>query len=75
MGEGWSLSVPELTAAVQKVRAAAGPEARIVVVVGNPGPGGALQAPGDDEFKQWEAAVDGLRDPMLEVISYEEVSA
>jgi len=75
LAEGWSLSVPELTAALDKVRVAAGMEARVVVVVGNPGADGGMQSPSDEEQKQWEAAVDAIGDPMVEVIGYEEVSA
>lgn len=75
LAEGWSLSIPELTAALQKVRTAAGAEARVVIVVGNPGQDGGLRAPTDEERKQWEAAVDAIGDPMVEVMSYEEVSA
>jgi hypothetical protein len=75
LGEGWSLSIPELTTAIEKVRAAAGAEARIAVVVGKPSKDGGLQAPGDEDFRQWEAAVDDLRDPMVEVVRYEEIEA
>ena len=74
VAEAWALSPRELAAAVARVRAAAGADARIVVLAGNPGPGGRLLPPTPDERLQWGRAVDALGDPALELACYQEVA-
>jgi hypothetical protein len=73
LAEAWDLSVPALKSAVGSIRAATGPEARVIVVIGNVDENRAMGPPKPGEREQWERAVDALGDPALEIVSYEEV--
>jgi hypothetical protein len=75
LGEAWDLSVPALKSAVGAIRTAAGPETRVIVVIGNVDENGAMRPPKPEERAQWERAVDSLGDPALEIAAYEEVDA
>jgi len=75
LGEAWDLSVPALKSAVKSIRAAAGPEARVIVVIGNVDEHGAMRPPKPGERVQWERAVDALGDPALEIAAYEEMES
>jgi hypothetical protein len=73
VAEAWALAPRELAAAVARVRAAAGPQARVVVLVGRIAADGTPQPPTADELGHWQRAIDALADPALEVTGYEEV--
>ena len=73
VAEAWALSPPALKAAVGSIRVAAGPETRIVVMIGNLDENGLMRPPKPEERVQWERAVDVLGDPALEIAVYEEV--
>ncbi len=66
--EGWSLSPKQITALVAKLRREAGEDTVLRILVMGDG----VAAPDDVEFKEWEKFTDGLRDPKLECIAYQE---
>ncbi|MDP0491487.1 MAG: DUF2868 domain-containing protein [Verrucomicrobiota bacterium JB023] len=69
--EGWNLSKPEMKANYEKVRRAVGESKPIrFLVVGSVRNGGVNEV-GDVEFGEWEAFVDSLRDPAVEVVRWE----
>jgi len=75
VGEAWALSPPALKAAITGIRSAAGPETRIIVMIGNQDENGVMHPPRDEERVQWERTIDTLADPALEIACYEEVGA
>jgi ATP phosphoribosyltransferase len=67
--------VPALKAAVGGIRAAAGPETRVIVAIGNLDENGVMHPPKSEERVEWERAVDALGDPAFEIACYEEVES
>jgi hypothetical protein len=70
VAEGWALSPPRMRAIHRQVRAAAGPDRDIKVVVVNCDTDGLPTAPTPAELREWEIFVDSLRDPRTEVCGF-----
>jgi len=68
--EGWSLSPKQMTILIERIRKSAGEETVLRVLVMGDG----LTAPSEGDFTQWQRWVDGLRDPKLECVAFEEGS-
>jgi len=64
--EGWSLSPKQMVALIGRVRAEAGEETVLRVLVLGDG----VAAPDEADFASWQEFIDGLRDPQLECVAY-----
>lgn len=71
LAEGWSLSIPRMTALHAKIRASAASGLPIKFLVVNTGPDSAASPVPADEQREWTRFVDALRDPAAEVFFYE----
>ena len=68
--EGWNLSPKQMQVLVERIRKEAGEDTVLRVLVLGDG----LEAPEEDDFEQWQAFVDTLRDPHLECVAYEDTA-
>lgn len=68
--EGWSLSPKQMVALLERIRREAGAETVLRILVMGDG----LEEPDAEDFAGWQGFVDGLRDPRLECVSYQEGS-
>lgn len=69
--EGWSLSPKQFTLLWQRMRQEAGLEIAIRVLVIGDGGRDQASAPSEEEMKSWQDFLDGLRDPLMECVSYQ----
>jgi len=65
--EGWSLSPKQMVALIGRIRAEAGEETVLRVLVMGDG----LAVPDEEDFSGWQKFIDGLRDPRLECVAFE----
>ena len=70
--EGWSLSTPQMTENYQKVRAVIGERKPIRFLVLGTVKGEQVGEVNESELAEWVKFVDGLRDPAVEVVKWEE---
>ena len=71
LAEGWNLSPKQFTEIWERMRAAAGDDMVIRVVIIGDGDRAEPSAPSADELSNWENFIDGLRDPLMECLSYQ----
>ncbi|MGB6221762.1 DUF2868 domain-containing protein [Haloferula sp.] len=72
MAEGWSLAPRLVEKVLAEVATKAG-ERRVVLLVGNPTPGGGMKPVEADQREQWEKFMDGRKGSEVELVFYEEV--
>lgn len=65
--EGWNLSPKEMSNLFARIRREAGNQTALRVLVMGDG----VEAPSEEDFKNWSGFIDGLRDPGLECVAYE----
>lgn len=73
--EGWALSPKEMRVLYKRVRAVGGDELPMNFLVLGELQGGEPGAPSDEDWQQWKAFVDSLRDPAAEAVAYREPAA
>ena len=70
--EGWSLSGPQMMQNYQKVRGVIGEKKPIRFLVLGTVKGGGVTEVKEEEMAEWVKFVDGLRDPAVEVVRWED---
>ena len=70
--EGWSLSGPQMRENYAKIRSTIGEKKPIRFLVLGTVKGGRVSEVGESELAEWVKFVDGLRDPAVEVVKWEE---
>jgi hypothetical protein len=70
--EGWALSPQQMRVLHARVRSVGGAEIPVHMLVMGELRGGELSAPDGEEWSQWRAFVDSLRDPATEAVAYRE---
>ena len=73
--EGWALSPKEMRALHRRVREVGGRDLPVNFLVLGELRDGVPSAPDPEEWTQWKAFVDSLRDPVAEVVPYERLAA
>lgn len=66
--EGWNLSPKEMNNLFARIRREAGESTVLRVLVMGDG----VEAPASHDFQNWSGFIDGLHDPSLECVAYEE---
>jgi hypothetical protein len=70
--EGWALAPKQMRALYERVRAVGGPEIPVQFLVLGELQKGKPTPPEEDDWAQWAAFVDSLRDPAAEAVAFEE---
>jgi hypothetical protein len=73
LAEGWALSPPRMTALHRQIRTVAGADIAVKFLVANVGPSQQPLPPTAEERREWERFVDALKDPAVEVFSFEDL--
>ncbi len=72
LAEGWALSPPRMTALHERVRSTTGAATPLKFLVANVSQDSQPVPATDEERREWERFVDGLKDPAAEVFFYQE---
>ncbi len=68
--EGWALSPKQMRVLHERVRAVGGVDVPVNFLVLGELRDGEPSSPARDEWEQWKAFVDSLRDPAAEAVAY-----